>query len=143
MWEYNTRVLLSSHKAHNLNDIIKICNNKLWHETEQDHHHKHILSLYGHKLPSLDYKNCNDIFLHMLTVGTLQKTTYGNNIACMSLLKGKDHFLPGSFLVRNEALVIIDFETVVTVVVAGDKATLIPIGPSLGWPAQNIYQWQA
>jgi hypothetical protein len=24
---------------------------------------------------------------------------------------------------------------VVTVVIAGDKATLIPIGPSLGWPA--------
>lgn len=39
---------------------------------------------------------------------------------------------------RNEALVIIDFETVVTVVVAGDKATLIPIGPSLGWPAQKL-----
>jgi len=64
-------------------------------------------------------------------------------MACMSLLQGKDHFLPGSFLVRNEALVIIDFETVVTVVVAGDKATLIPIGPSLGWPAQKYYQWQA
>jgi hypothetical protein len=52
----------------------------------------------------------------------------------MSLLKNIDHCLPGSFLVRNEALVIIDFETVVTVVIAGDKATLIPIGPSLGWP---------
>lgn len=48
-----------------------------------------------------------------------------------------DDFLPGSFLVRNEALVIIDFETVVTVVVAGDKATLIPIGPSPGWPARQ------
>lgn len=79
----------------------------------------------------------------MLSTVTLQKTTYGNNRACMALLKGKDHFKPGSFLVRNEALVIIDFETVVTVVVAGDKATLIPIGPSLGWPAQKYYQWQA
>lgn len=64
-------------------------------------------------------------------------------MACMSLLQDKDHFLPGSFLVRNEALVIIDFKTVVTVVVAGDKATLIPIGPSLGWPTQKYYQWQA
>lgn len=53
----------------------------------------------------------------------------------MSLLNNIDQCLPGSFLVRNEALVIIDFETVVTVVIAGDKATLIPIGPSLGWPA--------
>jgi hypothetical protein len=50
----------------------------------------------------------------------------------MPLLKNTDHILPGSFLVRNEALVIIDFETVVTVVIAGDKATLIPIGPSFG-----------
>jgi hypothetical protein len=74
----------------------------------------------------------------MLTIHTLQKTTYDNKIAHMSLLKHKGHFLPGSFLVRNEALVIIDFETVVTVVVAGDKATLIPIGPSLGWPAQKL-----
>jgi hypothetical protein len=49
----------------------------------------------------------------------------------------KNSFLPGSFLVRNEALVIIDFATVVTVVTAGDKATLIPIGPSLGWPAHT------
>jgi hypothetical protein len=81
---------------------------------------------------------CNNTFLHMLSLGTLQKTPYGNNIACTSFLKGKDHFVPGSFLVRNEALVIIDFETVVTVVVAGDNATLIPIGPSLGWPAKNI-----
>lgn len=39
--------------------------------------------------------------------------------------------IPGSFLVLKEAFVIIDFETV-TVVVAGVKATLIPIGPSLG-----------
>ena len=36
---------------------------------------------------------------------------------------------PGSFLVRNDALVIIDLETV-TVFVAGDTAMLIPIGPS-------------
>jgi hypothetical protein len=73
----------------------------------------------------------------MLTIGTFQKTAY-DNTACMSLLKCNKHVLPGSFLVRNEALVIIDFETVVTVVVAGDKATLIPIGPSLGWPAQKL-----
>lgn len=39
--------------------------------------------------------------------------------------------VPGSFFVRNDALVIMDLETV-TVVVAGVKATLIPIGPSLG-----------
>jgi hypothetical protein len=52
-----------------------------------------------------------------------------------------DNFLPGSFLVRKEALVIIDFETVVTVVVAGDKATLIPIGPSPGWPARQMYKY--
>lgn len=40
---------------------------------------------------------------------------------------------PGSFLVRNDALVIIDFDTVTTFV-AGVKATEMPIGPSLGWP---------
>lgn len=40
---------------------------------------------------------------------------------------------PGSFLVRNDALVIIDFDTVTTLV-AGVKATEMPIGPSLGWP---------
>lgn len=40
---------------------------------------------------------------------------------------------PGNFLVLNDAFVIIDFETV-TVGVAGDKATLMPIGPSPGWP---------
>lgn len=41
--------------------------------------------------------------------------------------------LPGSFFVRNDAFVIIDLDTV-TVVVAGVRATLMPIGPSLGWP---------
>lgn len=41
--------------------------------------------------------------------------------------------LPGNFFVLNDAFVIIDFETV-TVVVTGVKATLIPIGPSLGCP---------
>lgn len=40
-------------------------------------------------------------------------------------------FLPGSFLVRKDAFVIIDFD-MVTVVVAGDSATLIPIGQSYG-----------
>lgn len=39
--------------------------------------------------------------------------------------------LPGNFLVRNDAFVIIDFDTVTTVV-AGVNATEIPIGPSLG-----------
>lgn len=39
--------------------------------------------------------------------------------------------LPGNFLVRKEAFVIIDFE-IVGVAVAGDNATLIPIGASLG-----------
>lgn len=38
---------------------------------------------------------------------------------------------PGNFLVLNEALVIIDFDTVTTVV-DGVRATEIPIGPSLG-----------
>lgn len=38
---------------------------------------------------------------------------------------------PGSFFVLNEALVIIDLD-MVTVVVAGERATLIPIGPSHG-----------
>lgn len=38
---------------------------------------------------------------------------------------------PGSFFVRNDAFVIIDFDTV-TVDVAGVSATLMPIGPSLG-----------
>lgn len=47
-------------------------------------------------------------------------------------------FSPGNFLVRNEALVIIDLD-IVTVVVAGDKATLIPIGPSHGCPEKKIY----
>lgn len=41
--------------------------------------------------------------------------------------------LPGNFFVRKDAFVIIDFD-IVTVVVAGDSATLIPIGPSHGWP---------
>lgn len=40
---------------------------------------------------------------------------------------------PGSFFVLNDALVIMDLETVVTVVVDGVKAEM-PIGPSLGWP---------
>jgi hypothetical protein len=40
---------------------------------------------------------------------------------------------PGSFFVLNDALVIMDFDTV-TVVVDGVRATEIPIGPSLGWP---------
>lgn len=40
---------------------------------------------------------------------------------------------PGSFLVLNEAFVIIDLETVTTFV-DGVKATEIPIGPSLGCP---------
>lgn len=43
---------------------------------------------------------------------------------------------PGSFLVRNDALVIIDFDTVTTFV-AGVKATEMPIGPSLGWPVEE------
>lgn len=38
---------------------------------------------------------------------------------------------PGSFFVLNDALVIMDFDTV-TVVVDGVKATEMPIGPSLG-----------
>lgn len=38
---------------------------------------------------------------------------------------------PGNFFVRNDAFVIIDFDTVTTVV-AGVNATEIPIGPSLG-----------
>jgi hypothetical protein len=138
MWERKTRVLLYSHKTSHLSDINKSYNNKLCHETEEYHYHKQILSLLGQKLSSLDKQNCKNIFLHKLIIGTLQKTTYDNKIARMSLLKHKDHFLPGSFLVRNEALVVIDFETVVTVVVSGDKATVIPIGPSLGWPAQKL-----
>lgn len=53
-----------------------------------------------------------------------------------SLLKILENFKttfnsPGNFLVRNEALVIIDFETVTTVV-DGVRATEIPMGPSLG-----------
>lgn len=43
------------------------------------------------------------------------------------------YILPGSFLVLNEALVIMDLD-IVTVVVAGDNATLMPIGPSQGCP---------
>lgn len=39
--------------------------------------------------------------------------------------------LPGSFLVRNDAFVIIDLEMEA---VDGVMATLIPIGPSHGWP---------
>lgn len=41
----------------------------------------------------------------------------------------------GSFFVRKDAFVIIDLDTdVVTVVVDGVKATLKPMGPSLGCP---------
>lgn len=43
---------------------------------------------------------------------------------------GQKH-LPGNFFVRNDAFVIMDLDTVTTVV-AGVKATEIPIGPSLG-----------
>lgn len=46
-------------------------------------------------------------------------------------------YSPGSFLVLNEALVIIDLETV-AVAVAGDSATLIPIEPSPGCPKEKI-----
>lgn len=46
---------------------------------------------------------------------------------------------PGNFFVLNDAFVIIDLDTV-TVCVDGVSATLIPIGPSLGWPkTQNTY----
>lgn len=48
---------------------------------------------------------------------------------------GDVKFSPGSFLVRNDAFVIIDLD-MVTVVVAGDNATLIPIGPSNGCPVK-------
>lgn len=44
--------------------------------------------------------------------------------------------LPGSFLALNEAFVIILLDTV-TVVCDGVSATLIPIGPSLGWPLKK------
>lgn len=44
--------------------------------------------------------------------------------------------IPGSFLVRKEAFVIMDLETV-GVEVAGDNATLIPMGPSFAWPAKK------
>lgn len=37
---------------------------------------------------------------------------------------------------RNDALVIIDLD-IVTVVVAGDNATLIPMGPSHGCPGND------
>lgn len=37
--------------------------------------------------------------------------------------------VPGNFLVRKEAFVIIDLDTVA--VALGDNATLMPIGPSL------------
>lgn len=40
--------------------------------------------------------------------------------------------IPGNFFARKEALVIA-LETVLTTVV-GESATLIPIGPSDGWP---------
>lgn len=45
--------------------------------------------------------------------------------------KSERHYSPGSFLVLNDAFVIMDLETV-TVVVDGVNATDIPIGPSLG-----------
>ena len=44
---------------------------------------------------------------------------------------------PGSFLVLNDALVIMDFETVTTFV-DGVKATEMPISPSLGCPVKII-----
>lgn len=39
-------------------------------------------------------------------------------------------YLPGNFFVRKDAFVIINLLIVVTVVVAGVNATLMPIGPS-------------
>lgn len=44
---------------------------------------------------------------------------------------------PGSFLVLNDALVIIDFE-IVTTFVDGVKATEMPIRPSLGCPVMYV-----
>lgn len=41
---------------------------------------------------------------------------------------------------RKEAFVIIDFD-IVTVVVAGDNATLIPIGPSHGCPIDESNEY--
>lgn len=43
---------------------------------------------------------------------------------------------PGNFFVLNDAFVIIDLDTV-TVCVDDVNATLIPIGPSLGWPVNR------
>lgn len=50
--------------------------------------------------------------------------------------------LPGNFFVLNDAFVIIDLDMVTIV---GVMATLMPIGPSLGWPKTrwnlNYYFW--
>lgn len=46
---------------------------------------------------------------------------------------------PGNFFVRKDALVIIDLDTV-TVCVDGVSATLMPIGPSHGWPTHKTHK---
>lgn len=50
-----------------------------------------------------------------------------------------DCHLPGSFLVLKEALVMQVLESGVVVVVEGVNATLMPIGPSLGWPGEVVW----
>lgn len=47
-----------------------------------------------------------------------------------------ENHLPGNFLVLKDAFVMKDFESG-AVVVNGVRATLIPIGPSLGWPMKK------
>lgn len=49
---------------------------------------------------------------------------------------GHQEISPGSFFALKEAFVIMDLDTV-TVVVAGVRATLMPMGPSLGWPGKD------
>lgn len=71
-----------------------------------------------------------------------------DNFDIFSFFFSKQSSSPGNFFVLNDAFVIIDLDTV-TVCVDGVSATLIPMGPSLGWPkTQNIYiymenQWRA
>lgn len=59
------------------------------------------------------------------------------NVLTFLCVRRQQGDLPGSFLVLKEALVMKVLESGVLVVVEGVSATLIPIGPSLGWPVKH------
>lgn len=72
--------------------------------------------------------NCTKVLLKFLVLPKLPNHT------CRKV--SPENHLPGNFLVLKDAFVMKDFESG-AVVVNGVRATLIPIGPSLGWPKKK------